>query len=78
MKKETVNSISKMKKLVIDFLTIANSIDDEEWIEIVKSIREEKVRLSKIKFGVELGNIFIMLFFLNEVLESILQRESSH
>ena len=78
MKKETVNSISKMKKLVIDFLTIANSIDDEEWIEIVKSIREEKVRLSKIKFGVELGNIFIMLFFLNEVLESILQRETTH
>ena len=62
MKKETIGSVSKMKKLVIDFLTIANSIDDEEWIKIVKSIREEKVRLSKIQFGIELGNVFLMFF----------------
>ena len=76
MKKKTIESVAKMKRLVIDFLTIANSIDDEEWIEVIRSVRKEKERLSKIQFGIELGNFFIMLFFLNEILESILQKES--
>lgn len=75
MKKKTTSSVAKMKKLVIDFLEIANSIDDAEWIEVIKSIRQEKERLNKIQFGIELGNVFIMLFFLNEIFESLLQKE---
>ena len=75
MKSKTKESVEKMKMLVVDFLSISNSIEEDEWIKVVKSIREEKDRLNKIQFGVDLGNIFLMLFFLNEILDSILQKE---
>ena len=77
MKQLTFIQVTKMKGLIIQFLSIANNIEEGEWVEIIKSIQGDKARLEKIQFGVELGNVFIMLFFLNEILESILSEESS-
>lgn len=72
MKPKTIESVSKMRGLIIRFLDIANHIEEEEWHEVIKSIQKERERLKRMKASGELGNIFVMLFFLNEILESII------
>ena len=43
MQIQTKEKIEKMKKLMTDFLTVANSIEESEWIEFTKYVREESV-----------------------------------
>jgi len=52
-----------MRVHLIKFLAIAASIEDEDWIQIIKSIQRDKERLSRMKSSGELGNVYVMLFF---------------
>jgi hypothetical protein len=77
MKHLTFVQVQKMKSHITNFLSIANLIPEDEWLAIIKSIQEERKQLTKISNFAEMGNIFIVLFFVNELLEAILQKESS-
>ena len=77
MKHLTFVQVQKMRKLITDFLDIANKVEEDEWIKIIKSIREEKEQLQKISNFAEMGAIFIVLFVLNEILESVIKKNPS-
>ena len=73
MKSITKKSVSQMRVHLIKFLAIAASIDDEDWIQVIKSVQKDKERLTRMKSSGELGNVYVMLFFLNEILESVVE-----
>jgi hypothetical protein len=73
MEKTTKQAIGKMRGLIIDFLHVSNTIPSLEWVEVVRSIQKEKEKLKRIENLVRLGNIFVMLFFLQEILEEIIE-----
>ena len=75
MKKQTKASVSQMRGLIIQFLDISNKIETEEWIELIRSIQKEKEKLKRIENLARLGNIFVMLFFLQEILEVVVKEE---
>jgi len=75
MKPNTKKSVSQMRGLIIQFLDISNKIDSEEWIEVIRSIQKEKEKLKRIENLARLGNIFVMLFFLQEILQAIVEEE---
>ena len=76
MKKMTIESVSKMRGLLVKLMDILNNIPEEEWTQMIKSIQREKEKLTRMKNIVELGNIFILLFFLQEILPTIIEEES--
>lgn len=76
MKPKTKNSVSQMRGYLIKFLQVANSIeDDSEWREVILSIQKQEERLRRMEKSLKLGNIYVVLFFLNEILESVVEDE---
>ncbi len=76
MKAITKKSVSQMRVHLIKFLAIAASIEDEDWLQVIKSIQQDKERLTRLNKSGELGNVYVMLFFLNEILEAVINGES--
>ena len=78
MKPKTRKSVSKMRGYLINFLQVANSIeDDSEWREVILSIQKQEERLKRMEKSLSLGNIYVVLFFLNEILETVINSDES-
>jgi len=75
MKKQTKNSVSKMRNYLIRFLEVANSIEDDEWLLVIKASQKDTDRLRRMERSISLGNFRVVVFFLNELLEAVANDE---
>lgn len=65
----------KMNQLIINYLEIANSIPEDDWKKIILVSQKKKTHLKKILENTERGNLFMILFFVRELIESLLNEE---
>ena len=76
MNPKTKKSVSQMRGYLLKFLEVANQIeDDSEWREVILSIQKQEERLKRMEKSLQLGNIYVVLFFLNEILEAVVKDE---
>ena len=75
MEKKTKQTVGKMRGLIVQFLHLSNTIPSLEWVELVHSIQKEEGKLKRIENLARLGNVFVMLFFIAEILEEIVRDE---
>jgi hypothetical protein len=73
MKAMTKFKVSLMRGHLLRFLELANTIEDDDWVSVIKFIQKEKQSLERMSKCTELGNIYVMLFFLNEILQSVIE-----
>ena len=73
MKALTKFKVSLMRGHILRFLELANTIEDEDWVFVIKSIQKEKQSLERMTKCTELGNIYVTLFFLNEILQTVIE-----
>jgi len=73
---KTKMSLVRMKKLIMDYLEVANSISEKDFRAIVLASQKQKKYLKNIHDNVERGNLFMMLFFIRELIEAIQSEES--
>ena len=69
-------SLVRMKRLIMDYLEIANSIPEKDFRLIVLASQKQKKYIKNIHDNVERGNLFMMLFFIRELIESILNEDT--
>ena len=72
---KTKMSLMKMNQLIINYLEIANSIPEDDWKKIILVSQKKKTHLKKILENTERGNLFMILFFVRELIESLLNEE---
>jgi len=72
---KTKMSLMKMNQLIINYLEIANSIPEDDWKKIILASQKKKTHLKKILENTERGNLFMILFFVRELIESLLNEE---
>ena len=68
-------SLIRVKRLLVDGMEILNSISEEDFKKIVLFSQRQKKHLKNIVDNVERGNIFMIIFFLRELVESLLNSE---
>ena len=69
---ETKIYLRMMAKLLVQFMQIANQIDEEEFRQVVNKARTKKAQIKGILDNAGRGNLFMVAFFLREMIESIL------
>ena len=73
---KTKIGLGRMKKLIMDYLEVCNSISEKDFRVIVLACQKQKKYLKNIHDNVERGNLFMMLFFIRELIEAIQAEES--
>ena len=68
-------SLIRMKRLIMDYLEVCNSISENDFRVVVLASQKKKKYLKNIHDNVERGNLFMMLFFIRELIEAILNSE---
>jgi hypothetical protein len=79
MKTIHINSkmlLRSMVRRVVEYLELANQIPEEDFRKIVVFSQKQKKYLKNINDNVERGNLFMMLFFIRELIESILNEDT--
>jgi hypothetical protein len=64
-----------MKQKLMEYLELANKIPEDDFRRIVLSAQRQKKYLKNITDNVERGNIFMMEFFIRELIESLLHSD---
>lgn len=64
-----------MKQKIMEYLELANKIPEEDFRRIVLASQRQKKYLKNISDNVERGNLFMILFFVRELIESLLHSE---
>ena len=58
--------------LLVQYLEVMNKIEEKDFLEIVKKAATRKKHLKNIHDNVDRGNPFMMVFFVRELIENIL------
>ena len=64
-----------MIRKLVEYLEIANRIPDDDFKKIVLSSQKKKNHAKKIIENVERGNLFMIVFFVRELIEAVLNEE---
>jgi len=72
---KTRMNLRKMNQLLIQYLEVANTIPENDWKQIVLVSQKKKTHLKKILENTERGNLFMILFFVRELIEALLNEE---
>jgi len=72
---KTKMSLMKMNQLIINYLEIANSIPEDDWKKIILVSQKKHTHLKHILENTERGNLFMILFFVRELIEALLNEE---
>lgn len=75
MKIQTKLLLRSMIRLLVQYLELANTIDEEEFRKLPSLVKSQKNNLKGVFDNSGRGNIFMMVFFLREILEGILNSE---
>jgi hypothetical protein len=59
-------------KLLVDCLELLNKISEDDFRELVKAARTRKRDIKGVLDNAGRGNIFMMIFFIRELIESVL------
>ncbi len=59
-------------RLLVQSLELLNKIDEKDYSEIVKKAKVQKSNIKGILDNAGRGNIFMMIFFIKELIEHIL------
>ena len=62
---------------LIDAMAILNKIDEEDYGRFVKACQKQAGCIKGIKDNAERGNIFMVLFFVRELIEAVLDADES-
>ncbi len=63
-----------IRQLVI-FLELANKIDEEEFRKMIPLIKAQKQSIKGVLDNAGRGNLFMMVFFIRELIETVLNDE---
>ena len=69
-------SLSSINRLLVQCMEIANKIEDKDFLTISLHAQKRKGHLKNIKDNVDRGNVFMMLFFIRELLETLINDDS--
>ena len=72
---KTRMNLRKMNQLLIQYLEVANTIPENDWKQIVLVSQKKKSHLKKILENTERGNLFMILFFVRELIEALLNED---
>lgn len=72
---KTKMSLVRIKALLADNLEILNGINEDDFKRIVLFSQNQKKILQNIHANTERGNIFMLLFFVRELVEACLHLE---
>lgn len=72
---KTTVALVRVKTMLVDSLEILNSIPEEDFRKIVLFSQKQKKYLKNISDNSDRGNLFMMLFFFRELIETILHNE---
>jgi len=72
IKIESRMSLMKMRKLLVEFLEICNGVNEQDFKTIVLASQKDKKNIKGILDNALRGNLFMLVFFLRELLESLL------
>ena len=63
--------LRSMIRLLVQYLKLANKIDEDVFREIILQTQKHKHFIKSVMDNAERGNIFMMIFFIRELIESI-------
>lgn len=72
---KTRMNLRKMNQLLVQYLEIANTIPEDDWKKIVLVSQKKRGHLRKIIENSERGNLFMILFFVRELIEALLNED---
>jgi hypothetical protein len=78
MKNVHINSkilLHSMNRKIVEYLELANRIPDEDFRVIVHTAQQQKKYLKNITDNVERANLFMIVFFVRELIEAVLHSE---
>ena len=67
--------LQSMNRLLIQYLDLANKIPDEDWKKIVLVSQKQTRNIKGVTDNIQRGNLFMVLFFVRELIEAILHSE---
>jgi hypothetical protein len=79
MKDVTIRSkvlLITMSRFLVQFMEVANKIPEEDYKKIVMIAQKLEKPKKGMKDNVDRGNLFMMGFFLREIIESLLHEEN--
>ena len=59
-------------RLLVQAMELLNKIEEKDYIEIVKKTRTQKQNIKGVLDNAGRGNSFMMIFFIRELIESVL------
>ena len=62
-------------RLLVQSLELLNKIDEKDYSEMVKKAKVHKNNVKGVLDNAGRGNIFMMIFFIRELIESVLNEE---
>jgi hypothetical protein len=62
-------------RVLVQSLELLNKIDDKDFRELVKTARTKKSNIKGVLDNAGRGNVFMMIFFIREILESVLNSD---
>jgi len=65
-----------MSRFLVQFMEVANKIPEEDYKKIVQIAQKMVTSKKGIRDNLERGNLFMMGFFLREMIESVLHEDS--
>jgi hypothetical protein len=65
-----------MSRFLVQFMELANKIPEEDYKKIVMIAQKLEKSKKAVKDNLERGNLFMMGFFLREMIESLLHEEN--
>ena len=75
MKTQSKSLLRSVIRHLVTALEILNTIDEDDYSEIVKQARTVERDIKGVKDNIERGNLFVTIFFVREVIEAILDNE---
>lgn len=63
--------LNSMIRLLVQYLEVADKIPDEDFKELVLRTQKHKRYIKNVMDNVERGNLFMTVFFLRELIESV-------
>jgi hypothetical protein len=71
MDENTKTLLHMMERLLIQFLELSQRISDDDLRELSAKLKQDEKRTKSIKDALDLGNLFLLAFFLREAVENL-------